>query len=170
MKKEIRRMLYRCHSNVKKRTSFLFTFLLTYVITSVIVVIPALSELSDVGNASLTFHKIQLPVYLYLWSIVTEAITPTTITFCSTVMIFQMNPEYIKSRGAVIVTCISLLAALYVGITHITNNCIEISLLFVMLLLNIIPIMLAYSSYIEPRIIDAHKREKSDGSISGSIK
>lgn len=170
LKKIIKESVYRLKKSTRYRKNFILSFILTYVITVGIAVVTTLLELDVNSEAIMQFHNCELRVGMYVWAKIIEAIIPTTITFCGVTLLFQMAPRSIGVSGTFILISISLLAALHIAISQITNSDFMVNLLFVALALDIIPIAISCAFYIEPtKSFDRHKQEMSDGLISGSI-
>lgn len=167
--KFIKEPIYRFKKATRYRKNFILSFLLTYAITVGIAIITTLLELDVNNDVVMIFHNSQLTIEMYVWAKVIEAVIPTTITFCGVTLLFQMSPRSIGMSGTFILTSISLLAAVHIAISQISNSDFMFGLLVVALLLDIIPIAVSCASYIEPSgSFNRHKQELSDGLISGS--
>lgn len=163
-------IIYRLKKSKSYHKNFILSFVLTYAITVGIAIIVTVLEIDVSSSERMTFHCSELSYVMYFMAKILEAIIPTTITFCGAILLFQMSPQRIGTGGTAILTCISLLAALYIAISQISNHNYMFGLLIAAIPLNFFPIAVASRFYIESSTsVDPHKQECSDGSISGSI-
>ena len=170
LKNILREPLYRLKKSTKYRKNFILSFVLTYAVTVGIAIIATLLEMDANNTATMLFHRCQLSTNMYVWAKVIETVMPTTITFSGVTLLFQMSPRSIGTSGTFILTSISLLAALHIAVSQVSNSDLMFGLLLVALVLDVLPVAISCAFYIEPNgSFERHKQEVSDGSISGSI-
>ena len=165
------RLKLKPHSNHKQ--VHVLSFLITYALTIGLSVVSILIEL-DSKNILLTsdmlvnFHNCQsISVLSYLFARLVEVLIPTTITFCSTILILEVDFQTQKHLGTWIFISIALLVAVGVAMPLFSNQEYLEIFVYIGLALTILPILLINRVYHFDCSQSNHKQELCDGHISG---
>lgn len=168
-----RNMRLKLKTRSKHKQVHVLSFLITYALTIGLSVVSILIELDSknillTSNMLINFHNCEsISVLSYLFARLVEVLIPTTITFCSTILILEVDFQTQKHLGTWIFISIALLVAIGVAMPLFRNQEYLEIFVYVGLALTILPILLINRVYQFDYPQPNHKQELCDGHISG---